>query len=90
MSDLLNTLGYVPEHDVAAALGVEVATLRNWRSRGVGPAYSRAGGALVYPLEAIREWLAANVVTPAPSASTLADGAARRPGRPRKDRQAAS
>lgn len=83
MSDLLHTLGYVPEHEVAAALGVEIATLRNWRSKGAGPAYSRAGGTLVYPVESLREWLAANLVTPAP-APTLADGTRRRAGgRPR-------
>lgn len=83
MSHLLHQLGYVPEHEVAAALGVEITTLRNWRSKGVGPAYSRAGGSLVYPLESLKAWLADNVVTPAP-ALTLADPQPRRPGRPRK------
>lgn len=83
MSHLLHQLGYVPEHEVAAALGVEITTLRNWRSKGCGPAYSRAGGSLVYPLESLKDWLAGNLVTPAPT-PTLADAPARRPGRPRK------
>jgi hypothetical protein len=82
MSHLLHQLGYVPEHEVASALGVEIGTLRNWRSKGHGPAYSRAGGTLVYPVEALREWLRGNLVTPAPTA-TIAD-APRRPGRPRR------
>jgi hypothetical protein len=82
MSTLLHQLGYVPEHEVAGVLGVEIGTLRNWRSKGIGPAYSRAGGTLVYPVESLRDWLSSNLVTPSPL-PTLADPSGR-PGRLRK------
>ena len=82
MSNLLHELGYVAEHDVAAALGVEITTLRNWRSKGMGPPYSRGGNTLLYPVAGLREWIEQNMVTPAP-APTLADPP-RRGGRPRK------
>jgi len=83
MDNILQQLGFLAEHDVAALLGVEVSTLRNWRSKGHGPAYSRAGGQMLYPIEGLKSYLVDNVVTPAP-APTLADPAPRRPGRPRK------
>lgn len=84
MSDnLLQTLGYVPEHEVAAALGVEITTLRNWRSKGLGPPYSRGGNTLLYPVGGLRDWIEQNMVHPAPSTPPLTV-TPRRPGRPRK------
>lgn len=83
MSTIIRELGFLPEHDVAALLGVEISTLRNWRSKGQGPAYSRAGGQMLYPIDGLRTFLTDNVVTPAP-VPTLADAPTRRAGRPRK------
>ena len=88
MSQLLKELGYVPEHDLAASIGNEVGTLRNWRAKGIGPAYTRAGGQIVYPLDAIRDWLADNRVTPEPLPGLIEPGT-RRGGRPRKTPAAA-
>lgn len=88
--NILQELGYIAELDAASLLGVEVSTLRNWRSKGHGPAYSRAGGQMLYPINGLKDFLDDNVVTPAP-APTLADPdpQARRPGRPRLNRGAA-
>lgn len=81
--ELLNAL---PEHEVASLLGVEIATLRNWRSKRSGPAYSRPGGTIFYPVASLRKWVEDNVVEPSPVAvPELTETAPRRgPGRPRK------
>ena len=86
--EVLEKLGFLPEHQVAGLLGVEIQTLRNWRSKNSGPPYSRAGAVMLYPLDGLRSWIADNVVTPSP-APTLADPAPRRPGRPRRQPEAA-
>lgn len=40
-------------------------TLRNWRYRGEGPAYTTAGGRVRYARPDVEAWLASHRVTPA-------------------------
>lgn len=51
-SDLLNT------EQVSTYLGVPAGTLRNWRSRNIGPACFRIGVRIVYRRRAVDAWLA--------------------------------
>ena len=39
-------------------------TLANWRAKGKGPPFIKAGGRVVYPGKALNEWLERRVVTP--------------------------
>lgn len=39
---------------------VTLATLATWRSRGLGPAYVKIGGRVLYRREAVEEWEAKN------------------------------
>ncbi len=56
--------GYLNEVQAATTLARTTRTLRIWRSKGMGPAYSRVGRNVVYRSEAIREWLLSNEVQP--------------------------
>lgn len=35
---------------------VSLRTLANWRSNGEGPSYTKIGGKVLYPLEAVLAW----------------------------------
>ncbi|ATI15727.1 hypothetical protein [Bordetella phage vB_BbrM_PHB04] len=35
---------------------ISVRTLANWRYLGTGPKFSRLGGRILYPVEALDEW----------------------------------
>lgn len=52
-----------PAH-VAALYGLSQNTLRNWRHLGRGPSYVKLGSAVRYPESALREFLAARLVSP--------------------------
>lgn len=42
----------------AAALGMSIRGLENWRSRGIGPAYVRFGhNSIRYRAKALRDWV---------------------------------
>jgi excisionase family DNA binding protein len=45
--------------EVAQKLQVHPNTLANWRSKGVGPAYTRVGGAVRYSEEAVLAYVSA-------------------------------
>lgn len=54
-----------PAKVAAQMLGVSPRTLANWRSEGKGPDYVRLGrrhSAVVYRVDDLKDWLAANVV----------------------------
>lgn len=42
---------------------ISLGTLANWRSRKCGPGFTRIGGRVLYPLEAVIAWEAKNHVT---------------------------
>ena len=50
------------EHEVAAQLGLSVATLRAWRFRHKGPRYVRFGRAIRYLVADIDRFIEASVV----------------------------
>lgn len=60
----LRDFGFLSEHELAELRRVETSTLRNERSRGRGPAFTKMGKTVVYPIAAVRDWLAANTVSP--------------------------
>ncbi len=41
---------------------LSVRTLANWRSQGTGPAFSKIGGSVLYPLNKLIEWEEMNTV----------------------------
>ena len=49
--------GLLTEDETAEALGVVVATLRNWRSRREGPPSCKLGRATRYRHEALMAWI---------------------------------
>lgn len=56
--------GYLTEAQLASKLDRTKRTLRLWRARGLGPAYTRLGNIVVYRDEALRDWLIRNEVQP--------------------------
>ncbi len=42
---------------------VTTGTLANWRSKGVGPAFTKLRGRVLYTLAAVEEWEASNLRT---------------------------
>ncbi len=52
------------EFEAAEYLKLSPATLRTWRSRGLGPVYTSAGGAIRYLVEDIELWLKGRRVEP--------------------------
>jgi Helix-turn-helix domain len=41
---------------------ISVRTLANWRSQGTGPAFTKIGGSIMYPLSRLLEWEDRNTV----------------------------
>jgi hypothetical protein len=52
------------ETEAAARLGLKVATLRAWRTKGRGPAYVRLGRAIRYLVTDLDEFLYSNRHSP--------------------------
>lgn len=59
---MVNAQIYLNTHEAAERLSLALSTLANWRSAGQGPAYLRAGGRILYPLDQLEAWEAARVV----------------------------
>jgi hypothetical protein len=55
--------------DAAPMIGVNAATLKAWRRRGIGPPYVRFGNRVRYRVCDVEAWLSAHTVTPEPSAA---------------------
>jgi hypothetical protein len=55
------------ENEAAETLGVVPGTLATWRSKGLGPVYVKVGRTIRYPRAAIRNHLAAGLITPSPA-----------------------
>ena len=53
---------YLRRADAAAYLGLSPSTLGNWASAGIGPSYSRLGGATVYAVADLDAYVAASRV----------------------------
>lgn len=42
---------------------ISVRTLANWRSQGIGPAFTKIGGSIMYPISKLTEWEDMNTVS---------------------------
>lgn len=47
---------HTDESEAAAYLGLEVATLRDWRIRKIGPVYCKFGRAVRYPVTELEKY----------------------------------
>lgn len=56
-SDQVQRPNWIKAGEVAEIVGVSVHTVRSWRLRGVGPPYTRVGGAVNYERTEITDWL---------------------------------
>lgn len=67
MSQMLNTnpepRDYLSPEDFAKLTGVPAGTQAQWRYRGVGPVFIKAGRRVLYSRRAVEEWLEANTHT---------------------------
>lgn len=54
--------------EVAEYLRKTEKTLANWRSLGIGPRYTKAGGTIRYDWADVRAWLDSEAVAPGRSA----------------------
>jgi predicted DNA-binding transcriptional regulator AlpA len=50
---------YITEKDVSSFTGVSLSTLRRWRLMNEGPPWLKFGGAVRYPVAALRSWIEA-------------------------------
>jgi predicted DNA-binding transcriptional regulator AlpA len=55
---------FLTEEQCAKVLGRSVRTLRTYRRKGDGPAFTRIGAQVRYRVEAIRDWLVSNEIKP--------------------------
>jgi hypothetical protein len=56
-------LGLVTPEELATAIRVEDNTLAVWRSRGLGPSFTKLGKTVFYLLEDLLTWIKNNRVT---------------------------
>lgn len=54
------TIKHLNQYDLAKRWNISFRTLERWRWEGVGPAYLKIGGRVVYRLEDIEEFEASN------------------------------
>ncbi len=67
------------DHEVAALVGVSVATVRRWRLTRRGPSYLRIGVLIRYRPESIHQWLDSRQTV------GMADSGGQLPGVPLED-----
>ena len=46
--------------DVSSVLHINLGTLANWRSKGIGPGYRKIGGLALYEKTVVAEYIAAS------------------------------
>ena len=54
------TIKHLNQYDLSKRWGISFRTLERWRWEGIGPAYLKIGGRVVYRLEDIEEFEASN------------------------------
>lgn len=62
-TNLRECLGYITDKEYAALLGVKLASVRNRRSLGYGPDYTRVGGRIYYSIEAVKAYFESQTVS---------------------------
>jgi hypothetical protein len=48
---------YLTDEEASHYLGLSVHTLRQWRSKNIGPDYLRVGARIVYDVKALDTWM---------------------------------
>lgn len=61
MTPVRRELGLITPDELAGALGLSIATVDTWRSRGGGPDYVRLGKCVHYRLDDVKRWILANL-----------------------------
>lgn len=56
--------GFMTPQDLAARLGISQRTLSRWHARRIGPARCVVGKLILYRVDAVRDWLAAQEEQP--------------------------
>lgn len=59
-----DTVPLFTEEEAATELRVKRGTLRNWRCKGIGPAYVKLGRHPFYPQKEIRSYIEGRIVQP--------------------------
>lgn len=56
---------FLTPQEVSVRWGQRISprTLANWRSQGMGPPFTKVGGAILYEIDRLAEWEARNTVT---------------------------
>ena len=54
-------LGCLLEAELAAMMGIAIKTLRNWRSSGLGPRWTKFGRKILYPTTGLESYLGGNL-----------------------------
>ena len=60
--ELLRKKALLTPAEVSALYGIPTATLATWRSRALGPNYTKAEGSIYYTHQQIERWIACNEV----------------------------
>ena len=60
--ELLRKKTMLTPAEVTTLYGIPSATLATWRSRGIGPDYTKAEGSIFYTHKQMERWIAANEV----------------------------
>ena len=56
----MNCFDYITARQLAERWGVHRATLLRWRQSGIGPAFHKAPGVVLYPLAEVEQYEQAN------------------------------
>jgi Helix-turn-helix domain len=67
-SELARSVGCMTEADFCDLLKIARPTAETWRKRRQGPTFIRAGNAVLYPVEAVAEFIQARAKRPAAKA----------------------
>ena len=63
-SDLARAVGCMTESDFCDLMKIAQPTAKTWRKRGQGPAFVRAGRAVLYPVASVSEFIQARAKSP--------------------------
>jgi hypothetical protein len=64
-SELARAVGCMSERDFCELLKIAQPTAETWRKRRQGPTFIRAGNAVLYPVQAVAEFIQARAKRPA-------------------------
>ena len=57
-------MNYLTPRELGAEIRKDPASLRRWRQRGIGPTWLQLGSTVLYPVDAVNAWIAANTHQP--------------------------